>query len=119
MDFTATIGGVVPNSGVINYSFDESGVSTINITGTGASLAQGYLDVNYTGSSITTGTTFTLMDTGTYGGGISMASTFMLRPEDQANWQLDLVDTNKALRLTYTRHRPRPATPRSPAACRW
>jgi autotransporter-associated beta strand protein len=26
----------------------------------------------------------------------------MLRPEDQANWQLDLVDTNKALRLTYT-----------------
>ena len=102
MDFTATIGGVVPNSGVINYSFDESGVSTIHITGTGASLAQGYLDVNYTGSSITSGTTFTLMDTGTYGGGITMASTFMLRPEDQANWQLDLVDTNKALRLTYT-----------------
>jgi autotransporter-associated beta strand protein len=102
MDFTATIGGVVPNSGVINYSFDETGVSTIHFTGTGASLAQGYLDVNYTGSSITTGTTFTLMDTGTYGGGISMASTFTLRPEDRANWQLDLVDTNKALRLTYT-----------------
>ena len=102
MDFTATIGGVVPNSGVINYSFDESGVSTINITGTGASLAQGYLDVNYTGASITSGTTFTLMDTGTSGGAISMASTFTLRPEDQANWQLDLVDTNKALRLTYT-----------------
>jgi fibronectin-binding autotransporter adhesin len=102
MDFTATIGGVVPNSGVINYSFDESGVSTINITGTGASLAQGYLDVNYTGASITSGTTFTLMDTGTSGGAITMASTFMLRPEDQANWQLDLVDTNKALRLTYT-----------------
>jgi autotransporter-associated beta strand protein len=102
MDFAATIGGVVPNSGVINYSFDESGVSTINITGTGASLAQGYLDVNYTGSSITSGTTFTLMDTGTGGGAITMASTFMLRPEDQANWQLDLVDTNKALRLTYT-----------------
>ena len=101
MDFTATIGGVVPNSGVINYSFDESGVSTINITGTGASLAQGYLDVNYTGSSITSGTTFTLMDTGTGGGAITMASTFALRPEDQANWQLDLVDTNKALRLTY------------------
>jgi autotransporter-associated beta strand protein len=102
MGFTATIGGVVPNSGVINYSFDESGVSTINITGTGASLAQGYLDVNYTGSSITSGTTFTLMDTGTGGGAITMASTFVLRPEDQANWQLDLVDTNKALRLTYT-----------------
>ena len=102
MNFTATIGGVVPNSGVINYSFDESGVSTINITGTGASLAQGYLDVNYTGSSITSGTTFTLMDTGTGGGAITMASTFVLRPEDQANWQLDLVDTNKALRLTYT-----------------
>jgi len=92
----------VPNSGVINYSFDESGVSTINITGTGASLAQGYLDVNYTGSSITSGTTFTLMDTGTGGGAITMASTFTLRPEDQTNWQLDLVDTNKALRLTYT-----------------
>ena len=102
MDFTATIGGVVPNSGVINYSFDESGVSTINITGAGATLAQGYLDVNYTGSSITSGTTFTLMDTGTGGGAITMASTFTLRPEDQANWQLDLVDTNKALRLTYT-----------------
>jgi len=102
MDFTATIGGVVPNSNVINYSFDETGVSTINITGTGASLALGYLDVNYTGASITTGTTFTLMDTGTGGGAITMASTFMLRPEDQANWQLDLVDTNKALRLTYT-----------------
>jgi fibronectin-binding autotransporter adhesin len=102
MDFTATIGGVVPNSGVINYSFDESGVSTINITGTGASLAQGYLDVNYTGASITSGTTFTLMDTGTSGGAITMASTFTLRPEDRANWQLDLVDTNKALRLTYT-----------------
>ena len=102
MGFTAMISGTVPNSGVINYSFDETGVSTINITGTGASLAQGYLDVNYTGSSITTGTTFTLMDTGTYGGAITMASTFMLRPEDQANWQLDLVDTSKALRLTYT-----------------
>jgi fibronectin-binding autotransporter adhesin len=102
MDFTATISGTVPNSGVINYSFDESGVSTINITGAGATLAQGYLDVNYTGSSITSGTTFTLMDTGTGGGAITMASTFMLRPEDQANWQLDLVDTNKALRLTYT-----------------
>ncbi len=102
MDFTATISGTVPNSGVINYSFDESGVSTINITGAGATLAQGYLDVNYTGSSITSGTTFTLMDTGTGGGAITMASTFTLRPEDQANWQLDLVDTNKALRLTYT-----------------
>jgi len=102
MDFTATIGGVVPNSGVINYSFDETGVSTIHFTGTGASLAQGYLDVNYTGSSITSGTTFTLMDTGTAGGSITMANTFSLRPEDQANWRLDLVDTNKALRLTYT-----------------
>ena len=102
MDFTATISGTVPNSGVINYSFDETGVSTIHLTGTGASLAQGYLDVNYTGSSITSGTTFTLMDTGTSGGAISMASTFTLRPEDRANWQLDLVDTNKALRLTYT-----------------
>ena len=102
MDFTATISGTVPNSGVINYSFDETGVSTINITGTGASLAQGYLDVNYTGASITSGTTFTLMDTGTSGGAITMASTFTLRPEDRANWQLDLVDTNKALRLTYT-----------------
>jgi autotransporter-associated beta strand protein len=92
----------VPNSNVINYSFDETGVSTIHFTGTGASLAQGYLDVNYTGSSITSGTTFTLMDTGTAGGSITMANTFSLRPEDQANWRLDLVDTNKALRLTYT-----------------
>jgi len=90
------------NSGLIKYSFDQSGVSTIKITGTGASLAQGYLDVDYTGSSITTGTTFTLMDTGTSGGTISMASTFALRPEDTTNWRLDLVDTNKALRLTYT-----------------
>ena len=90
------------NSGLIKYSFDQTGVSKINITGTGASLAQGYLDVDYTGSSITSGTTFTLMDTGTSGGAISMASTFALRPEDTTTWRLDLVDTNKAIRLTYT-----------------
>ena len=102
MDFTGQISGIYPNSGLIKYSFDQSGVSKINITGTGASLAQGYLDVDYTGSSITSGTTFTLMDTGTSGGAISMASTFALRPEDTTTWRLDLVDTNKALRLTYT-----------------
>ncbi len=90
------------NSGLIKYSFDQSGVSAIRITGTGASLAQGYLDVDYTGSSITNGATFTLMDTGTSGGAITMASSFALRPEDTTNWQLNLVDTNKALRLTYT-----------------
>ena len=90
------------NSGLITYSFDQSGVSTIRITGTGASLAQGFLDVDYIGSSITNGATFTLMDTGTSGGAITMASSFALRPEDTTNWQLNLVDTNKALRLTYT-----------------
>ena len=90
------------NSGLITYSFDQSGVSTINLTGTGASLAQGFLDVDYTGSSITNGATFTLIDTGTFGGAITMASSFALRPEDTTNWQINLVDTNKALRLTYT-----------------
>jgi hypothetical protein len=71
------------NAGLINYSFDETGVSTIHVTKT-ANLAQGMLNVNYTGTPLAYGTTFDLIVADV----ITTNASFTLDPGNSTLWQL-------------------------------
>jgi autotransporter-associated beta strand protein len=87
---------------VIQYSFDETGVSTIHLdgggSGIGALLTQGYLDLNYTGTGLATGTVLDLIT----GGPITLdAASFSLRPEDTTDWEMFLNESSDTLQVRY------------------
>ena len=94
--------GEYPRSGVIQYSFDETGVSPIHLngggSGLGAVLTQGYLDLNYTGTGLATGTVLDLIT----GGPITLdAASFSLRPEDTTDWEMFLNESSDTLQVRY------------------
>ena len=119
----ANLGAAAPAPGPyldtnrIRFIFDETGVSTINLTGTfaydpgtgevevSAILAQGKLEVIYTGSTEPAlGANFDLM----VGDFLLQDPTFALDPAAAANWSLAIVGTqtpgdasNDVLRLTF------------------
>lgn len=99
------------NSGLINFAFDQTGVSTIHVARF-ANLAQGFLNVDYTGTPLTTGQTFDLMT----GDQITLNSSFTLDASDTALWQLSKLGDGlvgggtDTLRLTYVGVVPEPAT---------
>ncbi len=71
------------NSGLINFTFDQTGVSTIHVARS-ANLAQGFLNVDYTGLSLGYGDYFDLM----VGDQITVNASFNLDPSDTTDWQL-------------------------------
>ena len=93
-------GTVVPDArnGLIRFSFDETGPSVINLigqigytaqamspSGYAANLTRGYLDIDYTGGPLASGTSFTLMQATT--GIINVDPVlFGLRDEDAGSW---------------------------------
>ena len=100
------------NSGLIKFSFDQTGVSTIHVA-KGANLAQGFLDVNYTGTPLANGSFFDLM----VGDQIVSNSSFTLDTSDTTDWQLSVLGTgvlddatSDTLRLTYVGVVPEPAS---------
>lgn len=100
------------NSGLIKFSFDQTGVSTIHVA-KGANLAQGFLDVNYTGTPLANGSFFDLM----VGDQIVSNSSFNLDTSDTTDWQLSVLGTGvlddattDTLRLTYVGVVPEPAS---------
>ena len=96
-----------PRNGLIQFSFDQSGPSLINLTGTivgsagvAANLTQGYMDIDYTGTQLTPGQTFNLMTAST--GTIAMNnSLFGLLTSDTADWQLQLTNGATTLQAVY------------------
>lgn len=94
-------------NGLIQFSFDQSGPSLINLTGTivnsagvAANLTQGYMHIDYTGTQLTPGQTFNLMTAAT--GTIAMNnSLFSLQASDTANWQLQLINGSTTLQAVY------------------
>jgi hypothetical protein len=94
-------------NGLIQFSFDQSGPSLINLTGTivgsagvAANLTQGYMHIDYTGTQLTPGQTFNLMTAAT--GTIAMNnSLFSLQASDTANWQLQLTNNSQTLQAVY------------------
>ena len=96
-----------PRNGLIQFSFDQSGPSLINLTGTivgsagiAANLTQGYMDIDYTGTQLTPGQTFNLMTAAT--GTIALNnSLFSLQASDTANWQLQLTNNSQTLQAVY------------------
>lgn len=90
------------NSGLINFTFDQTGVSTIHIARL-ANLAQGFLNVDYTGTPLLSGTFFDLME----GDQITMNPSFNLDPGDTTDWQLAKLGDGQVgggtdtLRLTF------------------
>ncbi|MEJ6643987.1 MAG: LamG domain-containing protein [Akkermansiaceae bacterium] len=115
---TALSSGPYLDTNRIRFTFDEAGVSTVHLTGSfafdpgagevevSAVLAQGKLEVIYTGSTEpAVGATFDLM----VGDLILQDPTFALDPAAAANWTLAIVGTqtpgdasNDVLRLTFT-----------------
>jgi len=100
------------NSGLIKFTFDQTGVSTIHLA-KGANLAQGFLDVDYTGTPLANGSFFDLM----VGDQIVSNSSFALDASDTTDWQLSLLGTgvlddatSDTLRLTYVGVVPEPAS---------
>ena len=94
-------------NGLVQFSFDQSGPSLINLTGTivgsagvAANLTQGYMHIDYTGTQLTPGQTFNLMTAAT--GTIAMNnSLFSLQASDTANWQLQLTNNSQTLQAVY------------------
>jgi hypothetical protein len=94
-------------NGLVQFSFDQSGPSLINLTGTivgsagvAANLTQGYMHIDYTGTQLTPGQTFNLMTAAT--GTIAMNnSLFSLQASDTANWQLQLINGSTTLQAVY------------------
>jgi hypothetical protein len=94
-------------NGLIQFSFEQSGPSLINLTGTivgsagvAANLTQGYLHIDYTGTQLTPGQTFNLMTAAT--GTIALNnSLFGLLTSDTANWQLQLTNGAATLQAVY------------------
>jgi hypothetical protein len=115
--FTAAAPEPYLDTNRIRFTFDGVGVSTINLTGTfafdpgtgevevSAVLAQGKLEVVYTGSAApVVGATFDLM-VGDY---ILQDASFALDPSAAANWSVAIVGTqtpgdasDDVLRLTF------------------
>ncbi len=119
IDSIQMVNGSYPTpAALIKFSFDQTGVSTINLTGDfnlgtavgpvpagdySAILAAGVLDLDYTGTPLANGTTFDLM-VGDY---IFQDSTFSLDASDTADWSMAVVGTgaidgsSDILRVTY------------------
>ena len=77
------------NTGLIKFSFDNRGVSTIHVTSF-ANLAQGVLEVDYTGTPPAYGATFDLMTADVIQ---NTNGTFVLNPTNAANWSMAMVGT--------------------------
>ena len=108
-------GTVVPDArnGLIRFSFDETGPSVINLigqigdtaqamspSGYAANLTRGYLDIDYTGGPLASGTSFTLMQATT--GIINVDPVlFGLRDEDAGSWSMSLIDDDTKLVVEY------------------
>ncbi len=71
------------NAGLIQFQFDQTGPSTIHLARF-ANLAQGVLDIDYTGSKPTPGVCFDLM----IADQISISESFALDSSDSNDWRL-------------------------------
>jgi hypothetical protein len=90
------------NAGLINFQFDQSGPSTIHLARF-ANLAQGVLNIDYTGTPPPSGACFDLM----IADQISISPSFTLDPSDALDWQLVKLGDGQSggqtdtLRLVY------------------
>lgn len=90
------------NAGLIQFQFDQTGPSTIHLARF-ANLAQGVLNIDYTGPQLPSGAYFDLM----IADQISISNSFVLDPNDAFDWQLVKLGDGQSggpsdiLRLVY------------------
>ena len=90
------------NAGLINFQFDQTGPSTIHLARF-ANLAQGVLNIDYTGPQPPSGACFDLM----IADQITISPSFTLDPDDALAWQIIKLGDGQSggqtdtLRLVY------------------
>ncbi len=90
------------NAGLIHFQFDQTGPSTIHLARF-ANLAQGVLNIDYSGTPLTTGACFDLM----IADQIAISPSFTLDPADAQDWQMvklgdgQIGGQKDTLRLVY------------------